>query len=72
MHRIATAIIRLPAIMNGRNFPSLPCVLSISAPQIGSVIPSKTRISVATVETVSVSVVISAASTIALTKLPLR
>ena len=40
------AMMALPMTMNGRNLPNLPFVLSISAPIIGSVIASKTRIPV--------------------------
>ncbi len=50
-----TAIIALPMIINGRNFPNRPFALSISAPHIGSVIPSKIRIAITSVESPTVS-----------------
>ena len=36
---------QFPTTMKGRNLPKRVCVLSISEPQIGSVMPSNTRIS---------------------------
>ena len=39
-------MIALPMIMKGRNLPILVLVRSMSAPMIGSVIASKTRITV--------------------------
>ena len=45
---------KLPITINTLNLPNLVLVLSIIAPQIGSVIPSKIRIVVIIVEIVTV------------------
>ena len=41
-----TAMMTEPMTMKGRNLPKRPLVLSMSAPMIGSVIASKTRMPV--------------------------
>ena len=61
---------KLPITINTLNLPNLVLVLSIIAPQIGSVIPSNIRIVVIIVEIVTVTAALTAALAKPIKKFP--